>query len=115
MANPPQNNTPMWLRWVLAVIFPPLAVGDMGARALLMTLAAYILVFPFGGMLMAAYLLLSHNAQNPQSPPPAEGDREERHAGDEKRKREYIQLADGEIVEVIDTDDAERRSERRGQ
>lgn len=112
MANPPQNNTPMWLRWVLAVIFPPLAVGDMGARALLITIGAYIFLFPIGGTIAAAVFLLSDNAQNPPRPriKVEDGDKE-----NQKRKRRYIRLADGEMVEVIDTDEAERRSERRGQ
>lgn len=105
---------PHWLRWTLALLFPPLAVADLGTNRLVITSVFFVFMFPFGGPLAAAFFLLRDDSwrQQPHEPTHAQAPYDD--ADEQERyERAYIELADGEVLEVVDTEEEERRQHTR--
>jgi uncharacterized membrane protein YqaE (UPF0057 family) len=102
-------------RVILAVLFPPLAVYDKGCGT--MSLVGLLSVFGYFPGLIAALLIIASTEHD------APADRrfvEIPTAGSfepepEKRKGAYVRLADGEIAEVIEGENAEVVKRKRGE
>jgi uncharacterized membrane protein YqaE (UPF0057 family) len=102
-------------RVILAVLFPPLAVYDKGCGTMFLV---GLLTFPFylPGLIAALLIIASTGQDSPR-------DRrfvEIPHTGScestpEKRKGAYVRLADGEIAEVIEGENAEIVKRKRGE
>jgi uncharacterized membrane protein YqaE (UPF0057 family) len=86
----------------LSLIFPPLGVLDKGCGTVAVVA---LLTFPLWipGFLVALFIILSEKPR-PQQPSfvEIENDAPEK----EKRKGAYIRLADGEVAQVVEDDNA---------
>lgn len=87
-------------RVVLALIFPPLAVLDKGCGTIfLVTLLMFPLWIP--GMIAAVLIVLADKRDLDDT-----ADFDEAWPEKAKRKGAYVRLADGEIAEVVEDDNA---------
>lgn len=110
-------------RILLAIFLPPLAISDKGWDKILITTLLWFMVGPLGNI--AAFYLGFDGAAYDRAKENIMGGRptsrymydDDIETADEKRKRdtltdepsEYIELADGHVLEVINTEDEERR------
>jgi hypothetical protein len=103
-----------YLRIGLIFLLPPLAVYDKGWDRILLTLLATIFI-PFGGQLAAMFFLWADDQYSELKHNLGFEDRTTQHTtASQKPKREqpskeYIRLADGDVLEIVDTDMEERR------
>jgi uncharacterized membrane protein YqaE (UPF0057 family) len=101
-------------RVIAAFLIPPLAVIDKGWDKALITFLLWAFMWPVG-MAAAFYFLLSgrhYDALKAElfgSPAAMSKPKREAPVYHEPDYREYIELADGEVLEVVDPDDDERR------
>jgi len=102
------------LRILAAILIPPLAVYDKGWDKILITAVLWFLVWP-AGMAVALYFLLSGTHYDEwkadQFGDEMDSAKPKREAPvyDDPDDREYIELADGEVLEVVDPEDEERQ------
>lgn len=103
---------PGWLRFILAVVFPPLAVADLGVKPLVITSILFTIFFPFGGVLAAVFFLVRDQSwRHPPLDPPNKQGGWVSGDNDERYERAVIELADGEVLEIVDTEAEERRNQ----
>ncbi len=98
-------DDPRVIRSIIAIIFPPLAVLERGCGTALMV-GVLTLFFWFPGMIAALVLIWIESPDAEDDGPPrryihlAKPKREEK----QKRKSDFVHLADGDIVEVVEED-----------
>lgn len=109
------------LRALFALIIPPIAVHDKGWDKIIITTALWFMT-GIAGNIAAFYFAFDGRAydrwkaENLSDTPDFRRDYAHRYREDEKPKRhmtdeyhEYIELADGDVLQVVDTEDEERR------
>jgi uncharacterized membrane protein YqaE (UPF0057 family) len=113
MSRKPQTESPSIWRVLAAILLPPLAVLDKGWDKILITTFFWFFMWPVS-MGVAFYFLLGGrqydkwkaNQFGPSQYNTKPKREEPRYA--ETEPRTYIELADGEVLEVVDPDDEDR-------
>jgi uncharacterized membrane protein YqaE (UPF0057 family) len=108
---------PGWLRILLAIFIPPFSVLDKGWDKLVITAALWFTT-GIGGTLAALYFILDGSTYDRWKRDAFEDEsyayRDMPPTKAKRAPREYIEMADGDMLEVVDTDDEERRQRLSG-
>lgn len=103
------------VRVVFAILIPPVAVYDKGWDKIIITTMLWMIT-GIGGNIAAFYFLFSgreYDRRKQQYFGPNTKNKRQIQPEPYRQNRNYIELADGDILEVVDTDIEERRQRLR--